>query len=492
MRRHDTRVSPMTDDGFSPQEFADAFQRFLEWVPMTASREGSLGERLREHFAADPATFPVTSITLPEYDRPNLQAALDAYLSQAGRSAELLGLTGDHSYIEPSLAQLVARGRGVGASRPGPVGRTVLELDEGRLLACVTMGLFLVSEGETRLAVLVSRQRHPFDAPVLEVMAPEREQGEAFMEELRRLQAEHNVYRGKVISLSMAPGPMGQRISVAFHRRRRVGRGDIVLGDGVLERVERSTIDFDRERDSLRAAGLHLRRGILLHGPPGTGKTLTATYLAEALEGRTVLVLTGPALALVRASCTMARELEPAMLVLEDIDLIAEERTQLGTATTSLLFQLLNEIDGMGEDSDVLFVMTTNRADILEPALAARPGRVDQAVELSLPDGGARARLIELFCGDLDVELQDPASLVEETEGASPAFLRELVRKAKLAAAVKGQATVHDDHFAEALREMDEGGRLTRSILGAGGGEGSTVSPAAEGYPAPRRGASYS
>ncbi len=473
----------MTDQGFSPEQFARTFQGFLEWLPMGAAREGSFAARLGEHFEADPSTFPVTSVTLADYDRPNLQAGLDAYLSKAGRSAKLLGIVGD-SYTEPSLTQLVGRGR-AGTLRPGPVGRTVVELDEGRLLPCVTLGLFLVSDGESRLAVLVSRQRHPFDAPVLEVMAPDRELGEAFMKELRPLQAQHNVYRGKVISLSLAPGPMGQRISVSFHRRRGVRREDIVLAEGVLERVERSTVDFDRQRDALREAGLHLRRGILFHGPPGTGKTLTATYLSEALEGRTVLVLTGPALALVRASCAMARDLQPAMLVLEDIDLIAEERTQLGAGTTSLLFQLLNEIDGMGEDADVIFVMTTNRAEILEPALAARPGRVDQAVELTLPDRAARARLIDLFCEGLSVDLADPPLLVEKTDGASPAFLRELTRKAKVVAAVGGEETVRDEHFEEALREMEEGGRLTRSILGAGG-DSLAVPSAAGGYPAPR------
>ncbi|MDQ4049486.1 MAG: ATP-binding protein, partial [Actinomycetota bacterium] len=459
----------------------------LDWIPVGAGNRGSLGERLQEHFAADPSTFPVTSITVPEYDRPNLQAGIDAYLSKPGRSAELLGLGVEHTYMEPSLAQLVGRGRAAAGMRVGPVGRTVVELDEGRSLACVTMGLFLVSEGDSRLAVLVTRQRYQSESPVLEVMAAERQVGEAFMAELRRLQAEHNVYRGKLISLSQSAGPMGGRIDVSFHRRRRVARNDIVLAEGVLERVERSTVEFDRQRESLRAAGRHLRRGILLHGPPGTGKTLTATYLAEALEGRTVLVLTGPALALIRASCTMARSLQPSMVVLEDIDLVAEERTQMGPGTTSLLFQLLNEIDGMGEDSDVIFVMTTNRADILEPALAARPGRVDQAVELALPDAAARARLIELFCEGLSVELRDPASLVEKTEGASPAFLRELVRKAKLAAAIEGHEAVRDEHFEGALGEMEEGGRLTRSILGAGG-DGSPPPPAAEGYPAPRAG----
>ena len=65
-----------------------------------------------------------------------------------------------------------------------------------------------------------------------------------------------------------------------------------------------------------------------------------------------------------------------------------------------LLFQLLNEMDGLAEDADVVFVLTTNRADLLEPALAARPGRVDQAVELGLPDAPARRALLELYRGE--------------------------------------------------------------------------------------------
>ena len=74
-----------------------------------------------------------------------------------------------------------------------------------------------------------------------------------------------------------------------------------------------------------------------------------------------------------------------------------------------LLFQLLNEMDGLAEDADVVFVLTTNRADLLEPALAARPGRVDQAVELDLPGRrGPPARCSSSTAATLQV---DPAGL---------------------------------------------------------------------------------
>ena len=472
----------MPDDAsFSREEFGAVFQRFLEWVPMAATREGSIAARLREHFGRDASTLPVTSEEVAEYDRANLQVALDAYLSRPELSVELLGVSSG-SPFDPSLSQLVA------AAAPstmrfevGPVGRTVVELDEGRSLACVTLGLYLVSEADRRLAVLVTRQRPPMQTLVVEVMAPEAELGSTFVAELRRLMRERNIYRRKVISLAATAGLMGQRIDVTFHSRQRVARDRIVLADGVLERVEHSTIEFDRQTEALLASGRHLRRGLLLHGPPGTGKTLTATYLADALADRTVVVLTGPALSLIRASCMLARDLQPSMVVLEDIDLVAEERTQMGAAATSMLFQLLNEIDGMQEDANVIFLMTTNRADLLEPALAARPGRVDQAVEFPLPGATARKRLIALFCEGLSVELPNADHLVEQTEGASPAFLRELVRKAALYAAADGESTLNHTHFTRGLEELDEGGRLTRSILGAG----TDPPPPATGFPHP-------
>jgi hypothetical protein len=473
------------DPPLEPEEFARAFQRLVDWAASAAPREESFAARLREHFGTAVRAFPATRLDLAEVDRPNLQLALDAYLAGPDTSAELLGFAASLMHMEMSLSQLTARSRPGWSLDIGPVARTMVELDEGRSLACVTMGLFLITAGSERLAVLVASQRFPLEGSFVEVMAPQLPVAEAFLGELRRLMVARNVYRQKVISLAGSRGPSGQKIEVTFHRRRRVARDRIVLPDGVLEGLERNTLEFDRHADRLRSQGHHVRRGLLLHGPPGTGKTLTATYLADASVDRTVLVLTGPALGLIRATCVMARQLQPSMVVLEDVDLIAEERTRMPTGATALLFELLNEIDGMGEDSDVVFVMTTNRADLIEPALAARPGRVDHAVEFPLPDAASRERLLKLYCEGFDVDPAVFPALVGQTDGASPAFLRELVREASLQAAIGQAKSLGGEHFAGALRELEAGGRLTRSILGAGG-DGAPP-PGGTGFPGPPR-----
>jgi hypothetical protein len=123
----------MTSDAhFEPEEFAQAFQRFLDWVPTAVDRGNSFAARLADHFSTDPSTFPATRLGVAEYERPDVQVALDAHLSQPDRSAELLGFAGSLSHMDLSLSQLVARGRAGWSLEVGPVGRTMFELDEGR------------------------------------------------------------------------------------------------------------------------------------------------------------------------------------------------------------------------------------------------------------------------------------------------------------------------------------------------------------------------
>ena len=62
-----------------------------------------------------------------------------------------------------------------------------------------------------------------------------------------------------------------------------------------------------------------------------------------------------------------------------------------------LLNKLLNEMDGLKEEADILFILTTNRPEALEPALASRPGRIDQAIEFPLPDAEGRRKLVRLY-----------------------------------------------------------------------------------------------
>jgi hypothetical protein len=458
-------------DEVEPNELARAFLGLWDWAQQRAVEEHTdvLQERLRGHFGGEVRGLPVVSRALAGYQRVNFQVAIDAYLDSPGRSAELIGLPMMHGY-RAGLAELVKGGRhspwASEDGEPGPIEYEPIDVGERRIM-CVAAGLWLITDREEPLLLMLRRSDHgPGHAELgLEIMAREGETAERALREIERLMAEHNVYRGRILVLSGSPfGGLG----VEVHRLPTVRREHIVFPHGVLERIERHTKTFADHADALRAAGRHLKRGVLLHGPPGTGKTLSVMYLSTLMPERTVLLLTGNALGLVGPACEMARELAPAMLVLEDVDLVAQNRMH-GHPTT-VLFELLNQMDGLNEDIDIIFVLTTNQPEVIEPALASRPGRIDLAIQMPLPDADGRSRLLDLYGQGLRLDIADRAGFLAATEGATPAFIREVLRRASLSAAEQGDATyVNDEQIKLAINELREGAdQLTSTILGAG------------------------
>jgi hypothetical protein len=234
-----------------------------------------------------------------------------------------------------------------------------------------------------------------------------------------------SIYRGKVVDPVMDGGGIS---ALGFRRIKPVGEADLVLPESVKSLVMRSVVGFYKHKDTLRGLGVEMKRGVLFHGPPGTGKTSISLYLANHLPHFTVCFVSGQRLMYPRELCRMARYLQPSMLVFEDIDLIAQERDTNGLAT--VLGELMNQIDGCDPDEQVLFVMNTNSLDRLEQAVRNRPGRVDQIVHIPLPDAGARRQLFRQFAQNLKLADDVVERAVEATDGATPALIKEVVKRA--------------------------------------------------------------
>src|SRR5262249_56348441 len=120
----------------------------------------------------------------------------------------------------------------------------------------------------------------------------------------------------------------------------------------------------------------------------GTGKKLMLRYLAGRCPDHTVILLTGRQMNMVRESCQVARLLAPSLVILEDVDLIGQDRAE--NRSPMLLQDLMDEMDGLGPKADVGFLLTTNRPEVLEPALSARPGPIDQPIAFPLPHADSR------------------------------------------------------------------------------------------------------
>ena len=435
----------------------------------------SLASALTGHFGPEVATLPVVSDSWAPYEHVNVQLGLEAWLAEDGREHELIGVTG-YQHRQFTLADLVSPGPYSGGMGIGSVGlANQASGPGGRTYPCVQCGLYLVRDAAGPIAVLLrgSDSRGAQENVSIEVMATDAGVAAAALAAVRAQALRHNVFRGQVLSFgSQMFGP--DRAPLVFEQRAALDRSDLILPDEVLEAIEQQVIGVAAHRERLLASGQHLKRGLLLHGAPGTGKTHTVRYLMSRLPEVTVVILTGEALHLVGAACSIARTLAPSIVVIEDVDLIAEDRG-MHPGQHPMLFQLLNEMDGLAEDADVTFVLTTNRADLLEPALAARPGRVDQAVAFDLPDADARRRLLELYRGKLVLDLTGTDDVIARTDGVTASFLKELLRKASLVAADHdpdgtGTLTVTAGHLSSALDTLlDARNELTRVLLGAGG-----------------------
>jgi hypothetical protein len=455
-------------------EFAREFKRLIDALNAGGfSEPTSLMKRLAAHLGGDPTRMPIVAEEFEAYEHPNVQVAVDALLgARSGRTVELVGIAMQNKrWGAMTFSDLLAATGPWGRLSEGPVDYTNFELDAGRVIACVQFGLYIVSDGAKRYGVYVGGPPNPQMGPRVrlrvEVIAADRDHAVTFLREMKAAMAERNVYRGHVISI--APEQFGVLSLVKFHQLPQIRREAIVLPDGALERVERHAVTFTQHAGVLVKAGRSLHRGVLMYGPPGTGKTLTIMYLATQMTGRTVILMSGPSMGRIAQLGQFVRDLAPATIVVEDVDLIAQERGLPGQTAHPLLFELMNQMDGLADDIDVLFILTTNRPDILEPALAARPGRVDLVVELPIPDAAARRRLLDLYAHGLELDGVDLAGYVEPTEGASPAYIKELLRRAALIATIdRGTARVRDADIRQAMEELSAGGELAKRIVGFG------------------------
>jgi hypothetical protein len=184
-----------------PEDLARALKDLVEWAHEHApAPEPEVRRRLRDHFGTEPIDLPVVARGLAPWDRPNLQAALDAWTPE--RDVELLGLPVMQGY-RAGLAELVRGSEWLAKIRLGAVEHVTVPLGEHDGITCVKAGLWLVRDGDVPLVLMLkSEDFGPGENLSLEVMAADRGRAEAVLAEIWALMAEHNLYRGRVLELS--------------------------------------------------------------------------------------------------------------------------------------------------------------------------------------------------------------------------------------------------------------------------------------------------
>lgn len=296
-----------------------------------------------------------------------------------------------------------------------------------------TDSFWMATDPENGPLVLRLRYLQYSETAELSVAARTSDAGKRISDRIIKDSGEHSIYRNEVLTLSYESGKRDEygdvekpeKLSVGFSPLAPVEESQIVLSERQIQLLKRNMIDLNTRRDVLRANNIPAKRGILMHGPPGTGKTYACRYLCNQMRDVTRIFLTGTALGNVTGVFALARLLQPAVVFIEDADLMFTSR-EVNLYSTSL-GELMDQLDGLRGNEDISLVMTTNAIERLEAALKDRPGRISQCIYMGAPKADLRERFLSHQLDGVDMAEVDLDRLVRESAGATQAFLKEWV-----------------------------------------------------------------
>jgi cell division protease FtsH len=248
---------------------------------------------------------------------------------------------------------------------------------------------------------------------------------------------------------------------------------------GVEEAKEevQELVSFLREPERFIQVGARIPKGVLMVGPPGTGKTLLARAIAgEAgvpffhISGSEfVEMFVGVGASRVRDLFNKAKQHAPAIVFVDEIDAVGRQRgAGLGGGhdeREQTLNQILVEMDGFSNETNIIVIAATNRPDVLDPALL-RPGRFDRKVIVDLPDVRGREAILRIHMRGKpvarDVDLGDLARL---TAGFAGADLENLMNEAAIFAARRGRTEIETIDFQDAFDRIVMGPERKSKVL---------------------------
>ncbi|RRJ32838.1 proteasome-activating nucleotidase Pan1 [Halocatena pleomorpha] len=240
---------------------------------------------------------------------------------------------------------------------------------------------------------------------------------------------------------------------------------------GIGEQIEevRETVELPlTSPDRFDAVGIEPPSGVLLHGPPGTGKTMLAKAVANQTEA-TFIKMAGSELVhkfigegakLVRDLFELARQHEPAVLFIDEIDAIAAKRTDSKTSGDAevqrTMMQLLSEMDGFDDRGEISIIAATNRFDMLDRAIL-RPGRFDRLIEVPKPDHEGREMIFRIHTRSMNVaDDVDFEALADDTGNASGADIKAICTEAGMFAIRDDRKTVSRADFENAWEKIND------------------------------------
>ena len=212
--------------------------------------------------------------------------------------------------------------------------------------------------------------------------------------------------------------------------------------------------------------GVAQPKGVLLYGPPGTGKTLLARAVAHHTDCTFIRVsgaelvqkYIGEGSKMVRELFVMAREAEPSIIFMDEIDSIGSSRSGSGgggdAEVQRTMLELLNQLDGFEPSNKIKVIMATNRIDILDPALL-RPGRIDRKIEFPNPTNESRETILKIHSRKMNLMRGiDLLTVATKLNGASGAECKAVCTEAGMFALRERRIHVTQEDFEMAVAKV--------------------------------------
>lgn len=410
-----------------------------------------------------PTQFRVSSKELPSYRFVDLFRATESY-SRSGSRLRVIESQHDeglntllHAKRDRWRSRRITRSSNT-AWPTGPREETYLPVDR--------FWIFDNIDGERRDHVIIRlRYSALAERAILEVATEQALVSEQCIRTIIDRSVTDSIYRNQILELSFEAGTKdeygdverAERLRVLFKPIEQIDDSDMVIDEAVRQMLWRNVVDLHLRRRVLKANGVPVRRGVLLYGPPGTGKTFACRYLCGKLPETTRIIVTGTALLQVTQIFNLARMFQPSLVILEDVDLVFASRQV--NLYSSVLGELLDQMDGLRPYEDISFILTTNAIDRMEAAIKDRPGRVSQCIFFGPPKAELRKRYLLHYLRRYKVSGLELDILVQQSEGATQAFLKEWVHRAVQIASERLSDTtaileLRNDDFRCAMDEM--------------------------------------